>query len=144
MCLEQKLWEPLEGSCGWYSTWHPPEPLRRVTTCNRTAEALGGAIVKKDCTFLHSTSLLTSCKGSVLRMPVWEVLKGSNPLWSGCWRDFLCKDGLINVADQMRGCFIHISRSFSIWTHRIFPRWVGMTSPTKTRSVVSWVMKNFN
>ena len=54
----------------------PTGHLRRVTMYSKAAEALGSAAVK-DSTFLHSTSLLTSCQCSVLRMPVWEVLKAT-------------------------------------------------------------------
>ena len=43
---------------------------------NKAAEALGSAVVK-DSSPLHNTSLLTSCQGSVLRMPVWEALKAA-------------------------------------------------------------------
>lgn len=70
-----------------------PKPLRRVIMCNEIAQALRRAIVKKDCkfapenTFFTAHHLLTSCKGSVLRIPVWEMLKSSNPLWLGCWYD---------------------------------------------------------
>lgn len=42
----------------------------------KTAKALGSAVLR-DSSSLHSTSLLTSCQGSVLRMPVWEVLKAA-------------------------------------------------------------------
>lgn len=54
----------------------PTGGLGRVTVYNETAEALGSAAVKGRAS-LHSTSLLTSCQFSVLRMPVREVLKAA-------------------------------------------------------------------
>lgn len=94
--------------------------------------------------FLHSPSLLTARKGSALRTPIWEMLKGSNPLWPGCWCDLLCKDGLTNAVDQLQGCFIHTPRSFCIWSTHSLSTMSGNYQSRQNRSLASPVMKNFN
>lgn len=127
----------------------PSEPLRRVIMCDRSAEALGNLQRRATVHFPHpayflpSTLLLTSCQGTVLRALAQEILKSSKPSWPGYWRRFLCKDSLINGADQLWGCSIHMARSLCIWNTQNLSTVSGNWSH-QNRSQDSQVIKNFN